>query len=53
MTGANGGGISELGTFLVGVVGTLDGRVPALGFLTGGSIFSSLLSMAFLAWCSE
>ena len=34
--GANGGGIS-VGPFLVGVEGTLVGRVPALGFLKGGS----------------
>lgn len=46
--GANGGGIS-VGAFLVGVEGTLEGRVPALGFLRGGSIFSSLFSMTFLA----
>ena len=46
--GANGGGIS-VGPFLVGVEGTLEGRVPALGFLRGGSIFSSLFIMAFLA----
>lgn len=45
--GANGGGIS-VGAFFVGVEGTLEGRVPARGFLRGGSIFSSLLSMAFL-----
>ena len=48
--GANGGGIS-VGPFLLGVEGTLEGRVPARGFLIGGSIFSScLLSMTFLAW---
>ena len=46
--GASGGGIS-VGAFLVGVVGTLEGRVPALGFLRGGSMFSSLFIMAFLA----
>ncbi len=46
--GANGGGIS-VGAFFVGVEGTLEGRVPALGFLRGGSTFSSLLNMAFLA----
>lgn len=50
--GANGGGIS-VGPFLLGVDGTLFGRVPARGFLTGGSIISScLFSMGFIALCS-
>ena len=39
----------SVGAVLVGVVGTLDGRVPALAFLRGGSMFSSLFIMAFLA----
>ena len=39
----------SVGAFLVGVVGTLEGRVPALTFLRGGSMFSSLFIMAFLA----
>ena len=46
--GANGGGIS-VGPFLVGVEGTLAGRVPARAFLAGGSMLSScLLNMTFL-----
>ena len=40
MIGANGGGIA-VDPFLVGVEGTLDGRVPARGFLAGGSMLSS------------
>ena len=48
--GANGGGISTGAFLLLGVDGTLKGRVPARGFLTGGSILSScLLNTAFLA----
>lgn len=47
--GANGGGIS-LAPFLVGVVGTLEGKVPALGFLVGGSMQgSALTTLDFLA----
>ena len=48
--GARGGGMSE--PFLVGVEGTLAGRVPALGFVRG-TTFSSFADMALLlAWCS-
>ena len=48
--GANGGGISTGAFLLLGVDGILKGRVPARGFLTGGSILSScLLNTAFLA----
>ena len=51
VTGAKGGGIS-VGPFLVGVEGTLAGRVPARGFLRGSSVFSSVFCMALLACCS-
>lgn len=47
--GANGGGIS-VASFLVGVEGTLEGKVPALVFLVVGSMQgSALLTLDFLA----